>query len=158
MRLDAPDLADVKGKVVLMMNNDPESDPHLFAGKTRLWYGRWDYKYLEAAKHGAAGCIIIHTTPSAAYPWQVVVSSNMREKFELPAAPGEPRLAAKMWATEDASRRLAKLGGKDLDVLRAAAEKREFVPVPLGVKTSIAFTNGLRTVQSRERRSAGVTR
>ena len=51
-----------------MMNNDPESDPKLFAGKTRLWYGRWDYKYLMAAKKGAAGAIIIHTTPSAGYP------------------------------------------------------------------------------------------
>jgi hypothetical protein len=61
---------DVKGKVVLVMNNDPESDPTLFEGTTRLWYGRWDYKYLEAAKHGAAGALIIHTTHSAAYPWQ----------------------------------------------------------------------------------------
>jgi len=140
---------DVKGKLVLVMNNDPSTDPNLFAGKTRLWYGRWDYKYLEAAKHGAVGAIIIHTTPSAAYPWQVVVSSWAGgEKFDLPAAPGEPRVLAKMWATEDASRKLAKLGGKDLDVLRAAGEKREFVPVPLGVKTSLAFTNDLRTIES----------
>jgi Zn-dependent M28 family amino/carboxypeptidase len=138
---------DVKGKVVLVMNNDPETDPNLFAGKTRLWYGRWDYKYLEAAKHGAAGCILIHTTPSAAYPWQVVVSSNMREKFELPAA-GEPRLIAKMWTTEDASRKLVKLAGKDLDALRAAAEKREFVPVPLGVRTSLTYTNDIRTIET----------
>ena len=66
---------DVKGKLVLVMNNDPSTDPALFEGKTRLWYGRWDYKYLEAAKHGAAGVLIIHTTPSAGYPWQVVLTS-----------------------------------------------------------------------------------
>ena len=140
---------DVKGKLVLVMNNDPSSDPHLFEGKTRLWYGRWDYKYLEAAKHGAVGAIIIHTTPSASYPWQVVTSSwSGGEHFDLPATPGDPRVAAKMWATEDASRKLAQLGGKDLDALRAAAEKRDFVPVALGVKTSLAFTNVLRTVES----------
>src|SRR5439155_44982 len=76
---------DVRGKVVVVMNNDPESDPALFAGTTRLWYGRWDYKYLQAAKKGAAGVLLIHTTHSAGYPWQVVVTSNQREKFELPA-------------------------------------------------------------------------
>ncbi len=139
---------DVKGKIVLVMNNDPSTDPNLFEGKTRLWYGRWDYKYLEAAKHGAVAAIIIHTTPSAAYPWQVLVSSGMREKFMLPPVQGEPRVVAQMWATEDASRKIARLGGKDLDVLRAAAEKREFVAVPLGVKTSLAFTNDVRRIES----------
>ena len=59
---------DLKGKTLLMMNNDPEDDPALFAGKTRLWYGRWDYKYEQAAKLGAAGAIIIHTTPSRRLP------------------------------------------------------------------------------------------
>jgi len=69
---------DVKGKVLLMMNNDPEDDPKLFAGKTRLWYGRWDYKYMIAAQKGAIGAFIIHTQPSAGYPWQVVTSSWSR--------------------------------------------------------------------------------
>ncbi len=137
---------DVKGKVVLVMNNDPASDPALFAGKTRLWYGRWDYKYLEAARHGAAGAIVIHTTPSAAYPWQVVTSSNTGEKFELPAA-DEPRLQAKMWATEEASRKIAALGGKDLDALRAAAEKRGTRAVPLGASFSVAFKNTVRKLE-----------
>jgi Zn-dependent M28 family amino/carboxypeptidase len=139
---------DVKGKVVLVMNNDPSTDPDLFAGTRRLWYGRWDYKYLEAAKHGASGAIVIHTTPSAAYPWQVVVASNARERFQLPLVAGEPRLVADMWATEEASRKIAALGGKDLDALRATAEKREFVPVPLGVKVAFTFTNALRTIES----------
>jgi len=142
--------ADVRGKVLLVMNNDPSSDPALFAGKTRLWYGRWDYKYEQAAKKGAAGVIIIHTVPSAAYPWSVVVSSwSGGEQFELPATPGEPLLQSRMWATEDASRAIARLGGQDLDELRARAEKRDFRPVPLGVKLSLAFKNTVRTLESR---------
>jgi Zn-dependent M28 family amino/carboxypeptidase len=139
--------ADVKGKVVLVMNNDPSDDPKLFGGKTRLWYGRWDYKYIEAAKHGAVGAIVIHTTESAAYPWQVVTSSNARERFELPAN-GESRLVAKMWATDDASHKLAALGGKNLDDLRKTAEGRAFRPVALGAKVSFAIDNEVRHVDS----------
>src|SRR4051812_8835948 len=97
---------DVRGKVLLIMNNDPESDPSLFAGRTRLYYGRWDYKYAEAAKRGAAGVIIIHTTHSAGYPWQVVQTSWAGEHLELPAQPGTPHLALRMWATEELSRRI----------------------------------------------------
>ena len=131
---------DVRGKVLLIMNNDPESDPALFQGKTRLYYGRWDYKYEEAARHGAAGAIIIHSTPSAAYPWQVVQSSWSGEQFALPDdATGEVRIKA--WATEEASRRIVGLGGQDLDALRAAAERRDFRPVPLGVSLSLSLEN-----------------
>src|SRR6478672_6804946 len=97
---------DVRGKVVLVMNSDPEDDPALFAGTTRLYYGRWDYKYEEAARHGAAGVIIIHTDHSASYPWHVVQSSWTGTQFELPATPSEPRVTLRMWATEDACRRL----------------------------------------------------
>jgi len=137
---------DVKGKVLLMMNNDPEDDPKLFAGKTRLWYGRWDYKYMIAAQKGAIGAFIIHTQPSAGYPWQVVTSSWSRERFELPYE-GEPRVEIKGWFTEDASKKIAALGGQDLDRLRAAALKRDFRPVPLGVQFSMAIQN---TVQTKE--------
>lgn len=134
--------ADLSGKVLLMMNNDPENDPNLFAGKTRLWYGRWDYKYLMAAKKGAAGAILIHTTPSAGYPWHVVKNSWAGENFELPDD-GSPRVQIKMWATEELSRTVANLGGKDLDSLRASAESRSFRPVPLGVKFSFAMANAI---------------
>jgi Zn-dependent M28 family amino/carboxypeptidase len=137
---------DLKGKVALVMNNDPESDPALFAGKTRLWYGRWDYKYLQAARKGAAAAIIIHTTPSAGYPWQVVESSNTGERFELPAG-DEPRVRLKMWATEQASRQIATLGGKDLDALRAAAESRNARPVPLGVRLSLTVSSTVRRLE-----------
>jgi Peptidase family M28/PA domain len=138
---------DVKGKVLLMMNNDPEEDPKLFAGKTRLWYGRWDYKYHIAAQKGAVGAFIIHTQPSAGYPWQVVQTSWSRERFELPYE-GEPRVEIKGWFTEDASKKIAALGGKDLDQLRAAALKRDFRPVPLGVPFSMAIENTVQTKES----------
>jgi len=133
---------DVRGKVLLVMNSDPEGDPALFAGKTRLYYGRWSYKFEEAARRHAAGVILIHTTPSAGYPWQVVQSSWDREQFELPAG-DEPRIQVKMWVTEDAARRLAALGKADLDELRARAERRDFRPVPLGVKLSVALSTRL---------------
>ena len=132
--------ADLAGKVLLMMNNDPEDDPALFAGKTRLWYGRWDYKYEMAAKQGAAGAIIIHTAPSAGYPWQVVQTSWSGEQFELPRS-GAPALEVKAWVTEEAARRLVALGGQDLDALRASAQKRDFTPVPLGVTASTEFAS-----------------
>jgi Zn-dependent M28 family amino/carboxypeptidase len=130
-----------------MMNNDPDWDPNLFAGKRRLYYGRWDYKYESAARQGAAGAIIIHTTASAGYPWQVVQSSWGGEQFELPAGK-EPRMSLKAWTTEDAARRLVKAGGQDLDKLIQAAHSRDFRPVPLGVTTSIAFTNTLSRVKT----------
>ena len=97
------------GKILVMMNNDPDWDPNLFAGKRRLYYGRWDYKYESAARQGAAGAIIIHTTASAGYPWQVVQSSWGGEQFELPAGK-EARVSLKAWTTEDAARRLAQGG------------------------------------------------
>jgi Zn-dependent M28 family amino/carboxypeptidase len=132
---------DVRGKVLVVLNNDPDWDPALFEGTTRLYYGRWTYKYESAARHGAAGVIIVHTQPSAGYPWQVVQSSWSGPQYELPAA-GEPRVAIEGWVTEDAARRL--LGAEhDLDALIAQAKSREFRPVPLGVTTSLTLTNTL---------------
>jgi Zn-dependent M28 family amino/carboxypeptidase len=138
---------DVKGKVVVILNNDPDWDDKLFAGKTRLYYGRWDYKYENAAKHGAAGAIIVHTTPSAGYGWQVVQSSWTGEQFELPAG-SEPRLQLRGWVTEAAAQKLFKLGGQDLAKLVAAAKKKSFKPVPLATRTSVAFTNAITRKQT----------
>ena len=131
---------DLKGKVLLMLNNDPDWDEQLFAGNTRLYYGRWGYKYESAARQGAAGAIIIHTTPSAGYPFQVVQTSWSGEQVELPTA-GEPRIQVKGWLTEGASRELVKFAGKDLDQLLTAAKSKDFQPVSLGVTTSIEFKN-----------------
>jgi Zn-dependent M28 family amino/carboxypeptidase len=137
----------VKGKVLVMLNNDPDWDPKLFAGTSRLYYGRWTYKYEQAAKHGAAGAIIVHTTPSAGYPWQVVQSSWGGEQFELPAE-GEPSIQVKGWATEEAVGRLMRAGGFDLAKLVAAARTRGFKPVSLGLRTSIDFTNKISRVRT----------
>lgn len=138
---------DLKGKVLLMMNNDPDWDPDLFAGETRLWYGRWDYKYLSAARQGAVGAIIIHTTPSAGYPFQVLQTSWNGPQYELPAG-DEPRTQATAWVTEDAARQLVSLGGFDLDALRVAADNKDFEPVPLGVTTSIELDVTISSVET----------
>ena len=138
---------DLKGKVLLMMNNDPDWDPDLFAGETRLWYGRWDYKYLSAARQGAAGAIIIHTSPSAGYPFQVVQTSWTGVQFELPAG-DEPRSQINAWLTEDAARDLVAMAGLDLDELREAAYNRDFEPVPLGVSTSLDMAVDMQRVKS----------
>ena len=137
--------AKLTGKILVMMNNNPDWDPHLFAGKRRLYYGRWTYKFESAARQGAVGAIIIHTTASAGYPWQVVQDNN--EHSELPAG-NEPRLGLKAWMTEDAVRRVMRTAGYDLDKLIAAARSQNFKPVPLGVHTSLDFTNTLSTIES----------
>ncbi len=139
---------DLKGKVLLVMNNDPDWDPKLFEGKRRLYYGRWDYKYESAARQGAAGAIIIHTTPSAGYNWQVVQNSWTGEQFGLPDEGKVPLLQVAAWATEDASRELVKLAGFDLDTLRKQAQSRDFKPVPLGITTSLTLTNKVNHAQT----------
>ena len=138
---------DVRGKVVVMLNNDPDWDDKIFAGKTRLYYGRWVYKFESAARHGAAGVIIIHTPPSAGYPWQVIQSSWSGEQFELPAE-GEPHVQFRGWATESAARKLVKAGGQDLDKLIAAAKSRNFKPIPLALKTTFRFENTVTHVKT----------
>jgi len=138
---------DVTGKVVLIMNNDPDWDPDLFAGETRLWYGRWDYKYQKAAQMGAVGAIIVHTTPSAGYPFQVLQTPGTGAQFELPAGDA-PRSQFTAWIVEGAARNLVAMAGQDLDELREAAYNRDFKPVPLGVTTSIGMDVEISRVQS----------
>ena len=139
---------DLSGKVLVMLNNDPDWDDELFAGKRRLYYGRWTYKYESAARQGAAGAIIIHTTPSAGYGWQVIQSSWTGPQFELPARDDETRLQFAAWVTDTAATRLFEAAGLDLDELRTAARARDFEPVPLGLTTSIAFENDLEKTSS----------
>src|SRR5438105_2152335 len=135
---------DVRGKIVVLMNFNP---PFQGEGK-RLWYGRWDYKYLTAAAHGAAGAIIIHTTPSAGYPWQVVVTSWSTPHQNLPPAPEDKFMEFQGWMTEPAAIKLAELGGKDLDQLRKSAESKDFRPVPLGSTLSLEMPVQIRTIRS----------
>ncbi len=131
--------ADVKGKWVLVMVNDPPAppdEPTLFGGNALTYYGRWTYKFEEAARQGAAGAILIHTDESATYPWQVVQSSWSGTQYSLPPAQGAPALGIKAWIKNAAAKDLAKRGGKDLGELRAAAVKRGFKAVPLNLRAA----------------------
>lgn len=138
---------DVRGKVLLCMNNDPADNPDVFAGRTRLYYGRWDYKYAKAAEMGAAGMLIIHTTPSAGYPYQVVQTSWTGEQMAL-GGEQKGRALLEGWLTEDAASRLTELAGKDLDQLRTSAESRDFRPVPLGTTLSVSMNCRVRSRSS----------
>lgn len=126
---------DVKGKVVVMFINDPgfhNGDKSLFEGRRMTYYGRWTYKFEEAARQGAAAAIIIHDTPGAAYGWDVVKNSWSGAQFDLlPADDPAPRLPLQGWLTgEDAAQMFAD-AGLDLEKLRAAAGKRGFKAMPI---------------------------
>jgi Zn-dependent M28 family amino/carboxypeptidase len=136
---------DLTGKVLVMLNNDPNWDDEIFEGDKRLYYGRWDYKYESAAAQGAAAAIIIHTTPSAGYPWQVVQTGWTGAQFELPGG-DEPRIQIASWVTEEAAQRLAALAGQELDDLVEAAKSIDFEPAPLGLTTSLSLVSTLETV------------
>jgi Zn-dependent M28 family amino/carboxypeptidase len=134
---------DVKGKWVLIMVNDPPapaSEPTLFGGPALTYYGRWTYKFEEAARQGAAGALLIHTDESATYPWQVVQSSWTGTQYSLPPAPGAPALGVKAWISNGAAGDLVKRAGQDLDALRAKASARGFAPVPLGITATASLT------------------
>jgi hypothetical protein len=139
--------ADLNGKMLLMLNDDPDWDPELFAGERRLYYGRWVYKYEIAAEKGAVGAIIIHTSLSAGYPWPVVLTGWSGEQFELPAG-NEPRIQLKAWMTREATRRLVEFAGFDLDALVEAARTRDFSPVPLGLSTSLDLAVEIRETET----------
>jgi hypothetical protein len=138
---------DLEGKILLMLNDDPDWDPQLFAGERRLYYGRWIYKYEIAAERGAVGAIIIHTDLSAGYPWPVVLTGWGGEQFELPAG-DERRIQVKAWMTEGASRRLVEFAGHDFDALLAEARGRDFQPVPLDLTTSLDLPVTLRETET----------
>jgi Zn-dependent M28 family amino/carboxypeptidase len=139
--------ADLTGKILLVLNDDPDWDENLFDGDRRLYYGRWTYKYEEAARRHAAGAIIVHTSESAGYPWSVVQTSWSGPQFAL-ADDAEPRCAVHGWLTEDAARRLVALAGRDLAALQTLARDRDFQPIPLGVFTDLAFDDTLTRVET----------
>lgn len=139
--------ADLKGKILLMLNNDPESDPEIFGGNRRLYYGRWDYKYASAARQGAAGAIIIHTEYSAGYPFSVVQTSWTGEEFQLQDSKSDV-LPMKGWLTKDATEKLLASAGFEFDKLVASAESRQFAPVALGVTLSTNIKCSVRPSRS----------
>jgi Zn-dependent M28 family amino/carboxypeptidase len=138
---------DVNGKILLMMNNDPSNDPKLFAGKRRLYYGRWDYKYDIAAKKGAIGAIIIHTDESASYGWEVVQSSWSEENFDL-SDNKAPKASLNGWLTYEASKRFVALSGHDIDELMNSAENINFKPLPLNIKINLSIKATVKEVQT----------
>lgn len=133
---------DVRGKVLMIMVNDPPaspSEPNLFGGKALTYYGRWTYKYEEAARRGAAGVILIHTDNSAGYGWSVVRNSWGGARFGLAPEANTPSLKLKSWVTEETASKIAQLGGKDLNQLRQSAASRAFSPAPLGVSLNMTL-------------------
>ncbi|MDR0184064.1 M28 family metallopeptidase [Lysobacter arvi] len=132
---------DVKGKTVVMFVNDPgfhSQDPKLFEGKRMTYYGRWTYKFEEAARQGAAAAIIIHDTEGASYGWDVVKNSWSGAQFDLPAKDDpEPRLPVQGWMTGDAARSLLSDLGQNLDELYKAANKPGFKAIPLDGRLSV---------------------
>ena len=140
---------DVKGKIVVMMVNDPqptEAEPNRFAGKALTYYGRWTYKFEEAKRQGAAGVLLIHTKPSASYDWSVVQSSwSGSERFQLADRTAGTPLQG--WITEGAARRLFAAGGQDLDALRARAESKDFQAVTLNARLTGEMKSKVRKVE-----------
>jgi Zn-dependent M28 family amino/carboxypeptidase len=136
---------DAKGKLLVAMVNDPQptaAEPQRFGGKSLSWYGRWTYKFEEALRQGAAGILLIHTTPSASYPWSVPVTSFTHEQFHLAGAGN----ALQGWISEDMARTLFSAAGQDLDALRARAEVKGFRPVELKATAHAQVKSAVREV------------
>jgi Zn-dependent M28 family amino/carboxypeptidase len=139
---------DVKGKVLLMLVNEPPSDdPKFFAGKALTYYGRWMYKYEEAAHKGAVGAILIHKTEMASYGWEVVRNSNSGEKSYL-KLDATPRLKSAAWIQLNVARNFVATSGLDLDKMMADANSRDFKPVPLHARLSAHMTSEIRPFES----------
>jgi len=123
----------VKGKTLVFFTNEPPStDPHFFGGPALTYYGRWTYKFEEAARRGAVAAIIIHTAPTAGYEWEVVRGSNSGEHWQEKLEPGQPALKFAGWVTENAGEKLVAATGKTLPQLLAMANEKSFHPIPLG--------------------------
>jgi Zn-dependent M28 family amino/carboxypeptidase len=139
---------DVKDKVVLCIVGDPPSDdPKFFGGKALTYYGRWTYKFEEAARHGAIGALIIHRTDLASYGWDVVKNSNTSEKTYL-RDNKDPQLAAASWIQLEVARTLFKAANLDLDTEMTAAGKRGFKAQELPVHLEAHIESKVRSFQS----------
>jgi Zn-dependent M28 family amino/carboxypeptidase len=144
---------DYRGKILVMLVNDPPAtteEPNLFGAKALTYYGRWTYKYEEAARRGAAGVILLHTDQSAGYPWSVVRTSNGSWRFDIARTQNDPTpfLQFRSWVTDDGVKRLMKLAGQDLDTLRSRAASRDFQPVNLGLKARLNLRSEVQRVSA----------
>jgi Zn-dependent M28 family amino/carboxypeptidase len=145
------DPSEYRGKILVILVNDPPAtseEPGLFGGRTLTYFGRWTYKYEEAARRGAAGVILLHTDESAGYPWSVVRTSNGSWRFDIARGQNEatPFLQFRSWMTDDAAHRLMRLAGQDLATLRSQAATRNFQPVKLGLKGKINLKSEVKRV------------
>jgi Zn-dependent M28 family amino/carboxypeptidase len=157
--INAPELGwddfggtELAGKVLLMLVNDPPAtpeEPDLFGGPAMTYYGRWTYKYEEAARQGAVAAILIHTTESAGYPWSVVRAGRSREQFSLPSDPAAPSpVPMKGWMTYGTAEWVLEMAGLELNDLVAKAGTRDFTPVPTGIRVSGQVTSAVRAVET----------
>jgi Zn-dependent M28 family amino/carboxypeptidase len=144
---------DARGKTVVMLVNDPgfaTEDPELFKGRAMTYYGRWTYKYEEAARQGAACAVIIHETEPAAYGWGVVRKGWTGPNFSLVSEDGNAsRCAVESWITLETARTIFEAAGQDYDNLKTSAAIPGFKAVPFGLKASLALENSIRKVLSR---------
>ena len=139
---------DLRGKILLMLVNEPPSDdPKFFGGKALTYYGRWTYKYEEAARKGAVGAILIHQTDMASYPWEVVRNSNSGEKSFLKSESGAG-LKVAGWIQFDTARQLAEASNLNLDKLMSNARSRDFRPVALPVKLKARMVSKVRNFEA----------
>ena len=153
--IDAPEYhwndyagVDVKGKILLVIVNQPPSnDDHFFKGKTLTYYGRWTYKYEEAARRGALGVLIIHRTDLASYGWEVLLNS---ESTEVSYLRGDPlsNLRAASWIQIDVARKLFAAVGMNVDQMIDAAGKRGFKSVELPLRLQAHITSRVRKYES----------
>ena len=139
---------DVRGKVLLMLVNDPGlQDSTVFNGRVLTYYGRWTYKLEEAARRGALGALLIHTTESATYPWEVVRGSWSVEQFKLDR-PAAQSLAFAGWVTAAAAQAALARAGFNLDSLTRAAGRRDFRPVATRLHVAVDIVSAVRRVRS----------
>ena len=138
---------DVAGKTVVMLVNDPgfaTQDEDVFNGNAMTYYGRWTYKYEEAARQGAAGALVVHETAPAGYPWDVVTGSWTGPQFDLVRDDDNMgRVAVEGWLTLEAAETLFRLAGRDYGTLKESALEGDFRAVPLGVTASVSIDNDL---------------
>ena len=143
---------DVRGKFILILVNDPPApadEPGLFGGPAMTYYGRWTYKWEEAARQGALGALIVHETEPAGYPWSVVRGGRSGEQFSLPTDPNaSPPAAMVGWVTREAAAGLLALAGLSYDELKAAAGKRGFQAVATGVTATASLQATQRQVET----------
>jgi Zn-dependent M28 family amino/carboxypeptidase len=138
---------DVHGKVLLMLVNEPPSnDESFFKGRALTYYGRWTYKYEEAARKGAVGAILIHQTEMASYPWEVVRNSNSGEKSFL--RDNNPHIKAASWIQLEVARKLFADNGMDVDDMIRAAQSRDFRPVPVNAKLKATLVSKVSPFES----------